>query len=188
MSGLTVSGPLQSGGCVGTGDYGIFVVGGATLNLSNSAVNDVRESDANLYGCQQGIGIRIGSGPLTQVGHGTITNVVVTGYQKAGIVIDGPGSSGTVTGNTVAPSSAVTGAIGSNGVQISRGASATVTGNTISGNVCNVSVCGPNGDSDTQSAGILLFDAGSGVTISSNTISGSDVGVLRSDSDPTTPR
>jgi hypothetical protein len=101
----------------------------------------------------------------------------VTGYQKGGVVVDGPGTDATITGNTI-DGGAASPAIARNGVQIGREASATVSGNTIAGNECDlVGVCGPDPIDSSQAAGVLVFEAGSGTVVSDNTITTSDMGV-----------
>ncbi len=62
-----------------------------------------------------------------------------------------------------------------------------MTGNTVSGNECNVAAVCTADANTTQSGGILLFNAGAGASISGNTVSGNDAGVLRSDDNATFP-
>ncbi len=186
-SGFAVSGPVFTPSSCGDNFYGIYDRGGATLNLSNVTVSDIRNSNNTLLGCQQGNAIRYGSRSLGQAALGTIDNVTVTGYQKTGVIIDGDSTTVTLSNSTITGDGPQN-QTAQNGVQISRGAHATVMHNTISGDECDVAnACGPNGNSDTQSGAILLFDAGTGTTISNNTISNSDVGVLRSDTSTSTP-
>jgi len=61
-------------------------------------------------------------------------------------------------------------------VQVSGGATATISGNTISGNLCDSTTCGPNAESDSYSAGIILFDTGN-VTVANNSIANNDTGI-----------
>jgi len=185
-SGFSVSGPVFTPSACGDDFYGIYDRGGAALNLTNVTVSNIRNSDNALLDCQQGDDIRYGSRFLAQAASGTIDHVTVTGYQKTGIVIDGDNTTVKLSNSTITGDGPQTN-IGQNGVQISRGAHATVTGNTISGDECNAPTCGPNGNSDVQSGAILLFDAGSGTTISNNTINTSDAGVLRSDTNTSSP-
>jgi nitrous oxidase accessory protein NosD len=176
---LTVSGPRTSDEL----DYGVLVTGGATIHASNATIQDIR--DDPLSGGQHGVALRIGSGPAGQVGHGTVNGVTVKRYQKTGLEVDGPGTDATLTDNVVqgvGPSTA----IAQNGVQISRSAGASVTGNSVLSNECDAPSCGPDPATDTESAGILLFQPDAATTtLSSNTIAGNDMGVynLQTDTD-----
>jgi hypothetical protein len=177
MTGLTVTGPKDPPLTCAESNalmYGVRVMGGGKLNLSDSSVIDIRDNP--LSGCQTGIAVRAGSAFYNQIGHLTMTNVVITGYQKGGVIVSGPGSTGIITGNTIIgygnqPS------IAANGVQISSGAVATVTGNTISANKCDlVGVCAPDPITGTFSSGVLLFDAGT-TLLTGNIISDTDAGI-----------
>src|SRR5262249_2387177 len=128
MSGITIAGPGPSG--FNTLDYGVFVVGGATLNIDHSSVVNI--ADDPLDGIQTGVAIRAGSQALGEVGHLTATDDVISGYQKGGIVIDGAGSAGTIANDNIQGAGDTT-LIAQNGIQISRGATATIANNTISG-------------------------------------------------------
>jgi len=129
MSDFTVAGP-GPGGC-GSIQTGIAVIGGATLDLSDTTVRNVR--DTPFSGCQNGEGIRVGSHrnpPTPDVGHATIDNVVVTGYQKNGVVVSGTGSTLELTNSTTV-GKGKTAVIGQNGVEVIDGATATVDSNLI---------------------------------------------------------
>ena len=187
ISKLAVDGPAQSpDSCANDTNnlnYGVWVVGGATLDLSNAAVNDIFNGTYNgpLSGCQIGVAVRYGSNFFGQVAHGAIHNVSVARYEKGGIVVDGPGTAVDVTNNQVTDLPQTTDA--PNGIQISRGATATVKNNTVSGNECNFAapICG--GDlfnlNESQGTGILTFQAGH-VVIQSNTVFGNDSGIALS--------
>ncbi len=182
MTGLTVSGP--GSGTSGSIDTGIAVLGGANLDLSAAAVVDI--SDNPLSGAQNGEGIRVGQPRNTTTpatwGTATITNVTVSGYQKNGIVFAGAGTTGTIQNDTIT-GVGLTNTIAQNGIQIGDGATATVEDNIVSGNEYN----GPFGGASplvTQSIGILIFDAGSGVTITGNTVKGNDLGIYTYSSSP----
>ena len=176
VSGLALNGVARS--CYDD-YYGVVVVGGATLNLSNSTVEGA--TDTPIDGCQGGVDIRVGSAAWSQVGHATINNVTVSNYDKGGIVISNTGSTGTVSNSTVTGVGA-TSAIAQNGIQISSGAVGTVTGNTVTGDECNDSSggCGADPINDTQSVGILLYDAGNGTQVTNNTMSNNDMGLYSS--------
>jgi hypothetical protein len=190
IKGLTVQGPLPGNGGCAEQEFGILVIGGANARLSDDMVQDIRDTNPALFGCQFGIGIQagrrhwptadfIGSPVVNFVGSATITGTTVTGYQKGGIVIDGPGSTGSITHSTVTgagPSGALGTIIAQNGIEVLRGASGDVTNNAVSANQYS----GPGGAS---SGGVLIF-GGCGdpltlnVAVNHNTLTDNDVGVF----------
>lgn len=170
MSGFTFKGPVPEL------NAGIFVRDGAYAHIHGNSLVDMRESAA-LSGVQRGIGIFVGRALLATSGSALIEDNVITGYQKGGIVIDGPGSQATVAGNVVT-GEGPTSVTAQNGIQISRGASATVSGNTVSGNNYT-----PTSD---EAVGILVFTPGANlaqgsITIGPNNVSGNEVGVWTND-------
>lgn len=168
ISGFTVSGP-GPGGC-GTIGYGVFVQGNAYANIHDNEVIDIK--DTGLSGCQNGIGIRVGSQFLNSFGTANITNNIVATYQKGGIVVDGLTSHAVITGNTVSGDGPIA-YIAENGIQISRGATASISGNTVSGHSY---INPPPPAQQWASTGILLWEAGF-VDINGNTVSNNDVGI-----------
>ncbi|MGI8856173.1 MAG: beta strand repeat-containing protein [Thermomicrobiales bacterium] len=181
MSGLTLNGPWPFSGSCGPQFYGIFAYGNGTVAVSDTTVSNIANVDqAGAGGCQQGVGIQIGRNSISEVGHATLTNVTVTGYQKNGITADAAGSSLTVSGSHIisAPSSL----IASNGIQVSRGATGSITGNTISGNECNLAAgCTadpvPADPNLSFATGIILYNPAAGLTIQGNIITNNDVGI-----------
>jgi hypothetical protein len=176
ISGFTISGPGP--GLCNSINYGIFVSGGATAQISHNSIVHIR--DTPFGGCQNGGGIRVGSNFLATTGTATIVSNSISDYQKGGIVVDGVGSSATVYGNTVT-GVGPTPAIAQNGIQVSRGAKATVSHNTVSKNECNNPTCGPDFETQYSSAGILLFNNVVGplaATVSNNNVFANDIGVL----------
>jgi hypothetical protein len=188
ISGVTISGGAtgeDAGGGCGDQIFGAYISDNETLNISNSTVTNVyNAAGSSLWGCQQGIGIRAGSNALNLIGHLIANNVTVLDYQKGGIVVDGPNSSGVITGSTIEGNQLVglSPAIAMNGIEFGRGASGSVSTTAVSGNECNNPVCGPDPVNDTQSAGILVFN-GPGisplpnVSVTNNDITGNDIGV-----------
>ena len=185
ISGFTINGGFVEAYC-NDNYYGIAVLGGATLTLSNSIIEGV--GGPNPGGCQGGVGIQVGeaTGPTTaDAGHATLTSDTVETYQKNGITVDGGGSTATITGVTVVGAGIAP--IAQNGIQISDGAKATITGADVTGNECDetaVPACGPNPDADTQSVGILLYDAGT-TTVKNSTSSNNDIGIYNFGDDAT---
>jgi len=176
ISGFTISGPGSS--TCGSIDYGIAVNGGATLDVTNCNINDIRDNPVS--GCQNGEGIRVGTpryDPTPQEGHATIIGVNVSGYQKNAIVIAGSASTADIQNNFVQPDPNAHNVIASNGIQVTGGAVVNVKNNKVIGNKCDVSVCSSDPMDPDQSVGILLLNAGSGTTVLNNNVSDSDVGI-----------
>lgn len=190
ISGLTVAGPLPGNGGCAEEEFGILVIDGATALITHDAVTNIADANTGLYGCQFGIGIGIGhehwptpgyaSNPVVDfTGRATITHTTVSGYQKDGIDVDGPGSYAQVSDNTVAatgPTSLLGRSIAPNGIEVARGASAQIRGNTVSGNQYS----DPTEPNDAT--GILLF-GGCGdplvthVAVAGNKVVNNDVGI-----------
>jgi filamentous hemagglutinin family protein len=174
MSGFTIKGP--SAGI----NAGIFVRDGAYAHIYNNKVLDIRDALAGINGNQNGIGIFVGRASLSTSGKALIEDNFITGYQKGGIVVDGPGSDATVRGNTVIGAGA-TQVIAQNGIQASRGASAIIENNTVSGHDYNK----PN--DDTTAAGILIFTPGihlttpGVITVGPNDVQHNEIGILTND-------
>jgi hypothetical protein len=185
LTGLTIDAAWPGGTCYES-LYGVLVAGGATLKASGLAITAA--GAVPLDGCQGGVGIQVGMGWTTpvEVGHATLSNVSVSGYQKNGITVDGTGSTATISNTTVTGIGA-TPEIAQNGIQVSNGAESKISNSVITGDECDVSVCGPNSLTETQSAGILFYGASAGSSVSKSTISDSDVGVYSADASPTAP-
>lgn len=160
VSGFTIRGPVAAL------DAGVMVCDGATANIHDNAVRDIRESVA-LSGAQRGIAIRVGRQALAMTGNATIADNVITGYQKGGIVVDNAGSNAVISGNTVT-GEGPTAVTAQNGIQVSRGATASISGNTISANNYT--------PGSNIGAGMLLYQPGS-VTVGPNTVNGDEVGL-----------
>ncbi|MBI5946939.1 MAG: right-handed parallel beta-helix repeat-containing protein [Chloroflexi bacterium] len=163
VAGFTVSGPGPSG--CGSIAYGIFVRDGADADIHDNTITDIR--DQPFSGCQNGVGIQVGRNFLGTAGTATITDNVITGFQKNGITVDGPGSSASIVGNTITGAGPTT-TIAQNGVQVSRGATGSVTGNSIS-------ALDYTPDTAT-STGVLLYQA-SIVTVTGNQVSTAQSGI-----------
>ncbi len=177
ITGFTFEGGWASNVCYDS-IYGVAVLGGSNLTMSNSTVEDTGGS-ALTDGCQGGVGIEVGlatSATTADAGTATLTNDTVETYQKNGITVDGAGSNAIMNGVTVT-GAGPTPATAQNGIQVSDGATASISGSAVTGNECNDSSggCGPDGFTQTQSCGLLMFDSGA-VTVQSTTVSGNDIG------------
>ncbi len=149
VSHLTVQGNWLFTSCA-VNMYGILVEGGASLSLADSIVAQI--GDFPLQGCQSGVDIEGGSSVTHQIGHLTLTGDTIESYQKNGIVVDGPGSTGKISGVTVT-GGGPTRAIAQNGIQISLGATGSVTRSKITAN-------NYTGSGEASAAGILVFGGG----------------------------
>jgi hypothetical protein len=185
MSDLTIQGPVPQNVTI---NAGILVVGGATATVTDSTISHIRSNPITGVG-NTGQAIQIGGARGSGlVGNGTITNDIITDYQKSGILVRG-GSSATITGNTIT-GVGPTAAVAQNGIQVDLGATATITGNTITGNEFANST--PDPTNTDQATGILIDNfppviPGGTITVSNNTIggtaagAGNDLGISSSD-------
>jgi parallel beta-helix repeat protein len=158
FSGFTVQGPVNGL------NFGIYVRDGATANIHDNVIKDIR--DEPLSGAQYGYGIEIGkyhnSPPFVdQIGHATITDNTVYGYQKTGIECEGAGSSATITGNTVTGAGLIP-TTAQNGIQIRRGATGSINTNTVTGNAYT--------GHEVVASGIIVTYPGDDVIIQGNIV------------------
>ncbi len=153
--------------------------------LSGSTVTNI-ELPTNLFGCQPGTGVYAYHGyfltndvpsPAVAV---TIASSTITAYDKNGITCDDPGETCTISGNTIA-GVGPTPLIAQNGIQVGFGASATVANNTVTGNHYTGPSVPTDGDYFEPGAvatGILVYDAGSVLSVTGDSLRGNDVGVF----------
>lgn len=165
---LTVNGMVNATDCTDS-IYGVYFENGASATINDSHIINAESTDPNLRGCQAGVAIRVGSQALTIAATAKINDTTVTNYAKGGIVVDGPGSSATLTDNTVTGYGPTT-LVAQNGIQVGRGASATISNNTVSGNAYTGPAAG------TTATGILIFEV-SNVNVQQNTVNKNDVGL-----------
>jgi hypothetical protein len=166
LKNVKVTGTFNTDGC-GPSMYGVRIDGSAQAAIQGNTITEIRSTDTGLRGCQAGVAIQVGRDFESQAGTATITGNTIDTYQKNGITIDGPGSSATVTGNSVtgnAPDGTIT---AQNGIQISRSAIAKVKTNNVSQNIYT----GGSGDNAT---GILVYQAAGGTTVNGNTVNLND--------------
>ena len=192
VQGLTIEGPFANQGCSGD-DFGVLQLGGGHLQLNNDQVLNIGAADPSLGGCQYGVAIQIGReywpntgggyNVMDFVGNAEIMNTTVSGYQKNGITVDGPGSQAHLRNNTI-DGGGPNGTIARNGIQISRGATGEVEHNSINNN----EYTGPG--SFASATGVLVY-GGCGdpldlnVQVHDNTLSNNDTGVSIGNFDPT---
>ncbi len=154
FSGFTVQGPRANL------NFGIAARGGATANIHDNVIKDIRNS---LSLGAQGVKALIVDGASTA----TITNNTIIGYQKEGINVWA--SSATITGNTITGDGPIAN-IAQNGIVIASGSTATVTNNTVTGNA----YIGPG---IWYAMGILVINAGTGIIIEGNIANNNDANI-----------
>ncbi len=159
FSGFTVQGPRANL------NFGIAARGGATANIHDNTIKDIRDSLS--LGAQR-VKALIVDGASTA----TITNNTIIGYQKEAINVWA--SSATITGNTITGDGPIA-TIAQNGIVITSGSTATVTNNTVTGNAYD----GPS----WTAIGILAYGAGPGVTIQDNTVNNNSANIVGLNSD-----
>jgi hypothetical protein len=188
ITGITVDAAWAANTCSDS-LYGILVAGGATLNFTSSSVTAAGAVPLN--GCQGGVGIQVGMAWTTpvEVGHATLRNDSISGYQKNGITVDGTGSSADIDDTTVTGIGA-TAQIAQNGIQISNGAFGAIAGSTITGNECDDTAggCGPGVLTGVTSVGVLFYGPAAGSSVTASNISGNDTGVYNAEDTATAPR
>jgi hypothetical protein len=160
LAGLTIDGSaIQSSvdGCT-TDLVGILYqasTGSASATMKHLAIENTTPTNS---GCGSGLGILAQAG-TTGASKATlnISNNTVSAYGKNGITCSDVGIKCTIAGNTI--TSAATGAVAQNGVQVGFGAYGSVSNNTISGNDWTGTHSNPQVQSDYAS-GVLLYAAG----------------------------
>ncbi len=144
---------------------------GGNVSVTDSTVTQI--GDVPFSGDQHGVGIYFApDNPST----GVIMDNMVSQYQKGGIVVNGAGSSATISGNNVIGLGAVA-FIAQNGIEVGLGAMATITDNYVYGNAYS-------GTNDASSAGILIWGGPgyggaytTGITVFKNVLANNDIGV-----------
>lgn len=162
---LTVAGPFTVTSCA-TEEYGIRLNNNVSASLEHLNVTDVRAASDAFFGCQTGIGIRVGRQSTGDVATAKLNDVTVTGYQKGGIVVDNTGSDAVIDHSNVT-GRGPTDLTAQNGIQVSRGATATISHTTVKDNIYTPQT--------TTATGLLIYQAGR-VTITQNTFNHNDVG------------
>src|SRR3954451_7458564 len=174
-SGSTVQDLTVDGKGLGGSINRFWGLAGRNADFTARHIRVVRMRHTPYNGAQNGLGILAfadDSLPHTDL----IDNTTITDFQKGGVVVDGAGITGTTTTSSIigqGPSDK----IAQNGIQFSAGGTGSVSGSHVSGFSCTSAVptCGPGG---VVSAGILMFAPSTGINVTGNTITDSDVNVL----------
>jgi hypothetical protein len=174
--GTGTTGQVTNADVYGANYYGIVNDGG-NVKISNSNVHNI--GDVPFDGDQHGVGIYFNydSGAT-----GSISNNIVSNYQKGGIVVNGGNDSASITNNTVTGLGPVN-FIAQNGIQIGYGASGSIVNNNVTGNAYT-------GANDASSAGILVY-GGCGdpqvtnLQVQNNNLVNNDIGIYMGNYDAT---
>lgn len=194
ITGLTFEPKWPAGTC-DESLYGILVAGGATLKATNVTVDGGGASPIN--GCQGGVSVQVGMAwtKPVEIGHATLSQDTVTGYQKNGITVDGEGSSANIMHTSVVGAGA-TPATAQNGIQVSNGARGKISASSVSGNECDLTIpepqpgeipCGSDAFADYQATGILFYGAAAGSKVTSTSLSENDIGLYFDSENPFQP-
>jgi len=195
ISNLVITGPLPGNASCSDDEFGVLDIAGGTVSLVGDTVENIHDTDSALYGCQFGVGVQIGRRYWPNlssyrvenfVGYASITNTTISGYQKNGISVDGPGSNATISNDTIEGSNRdnfFSPIIAQNGIQISRGAGGQVRKSTISGNTYT-------GEAPATATGVLIYGGCgdplvTGVQVMDNTLTNNDQGIALIDMDAT---
>jgi hypothetical protein len=171
INGFIITGPGPGPGCADSIKAGVLIHGGGSATVENNQITSIHDNPFS--GCQSGVGIQVGEdsddttdGIVAGPGTGTLTDNTITLYQKGGILVDGDGSSATITGNTVTGVGKTT-VIAQNGIEITETTLANpITGNTVTNNIHDNSTakaqCAPQPASAcvATAVGVLEFQAG----------------------------
>jgi nitrous oxidase accessory protein NosD len=142
---------------------GISVSGGASLTMTNSFVDSIR--DTALFNCaNQGVGIQVGASSSLNLSSSEITN-----FQSTGVFVTGAGSSAIIDDTLIQGN--LSNPVTSRGIEVASSGVATITNNTIENVRCPS--CGSNED---VGIGILLRTTGL-VTITGNAIEDNELGI-----------
>lgn len=160
---FTVAGPLPDTlFCSVSLRSGVRIIGGGSAIVRGNRITEMRSANPALRGCQNGFALAVGRNFEGQTGRVTAFGNHLDLYQKGGIYVDNVGSSGVLTGNLI-QGEGPTPVIAQNGIQISRGAVVTASANIVQDHIYTLAPA-------FGSTGILLFQAGSGTTISDNRV------------------
>jgi hypothetical protein len=176
VNGFTVDGLKETDGNLWVG---IRIAQGGSATIANNTVENITSaSDPN-----SNIGIDIGLSqvsPSQGAGSANVYGNTITAYSGAGVLVDGSTAWATVQGNTITGRGTLNGGVVEFGVQVSNGASATIQCNTITGNTLLGAAGAPNNPSISSAGVFVLNESGksSSVSVTSNSISGNDDGVL----------
>lgn len=177
------SGEVKNADISGAIYFGVVVDGSSgstSVDVLDSTIHAI--GDSPLSGTQHGVGIYYAAFNDAGTAGGRISGNHLFNYQKAGIVVNGPGSSVVVQNNLVEGLGAI-GFIAQNGIQFGYGGSGSAMRNTVTGHAYT--------GSSTVSGGIVVVGGpgygtcggnpcqfSTGVQIVQNTLTNNDIGIF----------
>lgn len=174
---FTISGPLpDSLFCSLELRSGVRIKGGGSASIVGNHITEIRSESESLRGCQNGFAVAVGRQFEEETGTAAITNNLIDAFQKGGLYADGPGTQATMSNNEIS-GDGPNESIAQNGIQVSRDAVGKVSRNRVFDNVYT----GPAGPG--QASGIILFQSGSGLTVTGNTVERNDNNIGLFDTD-----
>jgi hypothetical protein len=168
MDGFVID--LSQNGLASCGDGDPMLIGvffrGSSGTLSNSRVLDARHPPAAGV-CESGVAVLVQGNGVKRV-KATVTGNTVSGYHRAGIVVNEAKVRAAVSNNIVTGAGTSSDQV-QNGIQVGFGATGIVTNNVVQGNA------GPSGSNCTFDGGNLSLNKG---VIKGNTFRGNTAGVI----------
>ena len=155
-------GVIYAVGSNGGGDLvGVEAVN-SSVTVDNVHITGIEDVESGILQGGQGNKAIIVNDTNSTVQTATVTNSTIDNFQKDGILLEGTGLTVHVNNNAITGVGAAPTNIAQNLIELDSGATGSITHNNVTG----VS------DADFGSIGILMFNAGSGVTVNHNTVSG----------------
>jgi parallel beta-helix repeat protein len=151
-------------------DAAISVVGGGSASIKNNIIQNLFNANIPALNDRVGTGVRVGD-PVAGAGTAKITNNVIAGYHKAGVIVDGNGSSATISSDTITGVGPTTDVI-QYGVVVKNSASARITSNTITSNIYQ------NPGGFVEGGGIIVAGSFAKTAINNNCITANQAGVF----------
>ena len=157
LTGFVIEGP---GNGIG---FGVLVEGGATsVQIDHNHILHI--TDPSVPGSQHGFAVEVNGGSSA-----TITQNLISDYQKDGIHVTGAGTVGTITNNVVGGDGPIS-ALAQNGILFDSAASGSISSNLVTGNVYT-------GLLNAGGSGIILFYSGQ-VNITNNIVYSDDENIV----------
>lgn len=180
---ITALAPITT--CAG-GLYGVFVGGGATLTAKDDTIVGASTTLNEYKGCQHGVAVEVGSAKAEEVGHATLKEDAISGYEKNGPTVAFTGSTLKVQNSSVT-GEGPTPYIAQNGIEVAFGAKGQIKGTNVLDNECDYpEVCGA-ADIEEQASGVLFYGAAKGSYVSASQIEDNDLGVYYASTAATQP-
>lgn len=157
-------------GALGSITSAIHVHGGAAATIQDNKIEGTDALGGGLIGHGITVGSSLDGDTDTAAATSTISNNQLSGFHRAGIVVAGAGNNAAITGNTITGNGPITSTT-QQGITIQDGATDSITNNTVSAVVYT-------GAAPQTAVGIFLLDSANGISISGNTVTNSQTGIM----------